>query len=262
MLTNRFIKTAPLALTCCACVLLAGCGEEEEPEAIVQAAPQAPPPPPPPSLTPVSDLMAQYNIDQRVVLEERFAPDSTDAARVAVLQFFDSFARADADGLRGVMNAEDQMELDVLTSDDRFAMATSDIEEIEIRCGFTPNGDEAVVAILKMSDSYQPQLWEFLADEMSQAEFTSGPTPIDVMDNLSGDNWVSSWYQLLEEELAIAMQLDEDLEVPQRDLTNDEGSPETGGGGGGSPNGPGRGRSPQRGTPIAPPSHDPSRPGG
>ena len=124
------------------------------------------------------------------------------------------------------------------------------------------NGDEAVVAILKMSDSYQPQLWEFLADEMSQAEFTSGPTPIDVMDNLSGDNWVSSWYQLLDEELAIAMQLDEELEIPQRDLTNDEGSPQTGGGGGGSPNGPGRGRSPQRGTPIAPPSHDPSRPGG
>lgn len=263
MLTKRLTKTTtlPLLLTCSVGILLTGCGEEEVAPVVQAAAPQAPPPPPPPSLTPISDLMAQYNIDQRVVLEERFAPDTTDAARVAVLQFFDSFARADAGGLRTVMHPQDQEELDVLTSDDRFDDAVADIEEIEVRCGFTPNGDEAVVAILKMTDSYQPQLWEFMADEVSAPEFTSGPSPIDVMDNLSGDNWVSAWYRLLDQELAIAMELDEEVEVPQRDLTNDEGSPSTGSGGR-SPSGPGRGRTPGRGPKIDPPSHDPSMPGG
>ena len=241
-------------------MLLAGCGEDEAPEPIVQAAPQAPPPPPPPSLTPISDLMAQYNIDQRVVLQERFAPDSTDAARVAVLRFFDSFARADADGLRVAMNPEDQMELDALTSGDRFDMAVADIEEIESVAGTRPTATRPWSRSSRCPIPISAALGVPRRRD-GQAEFTSGPTPIDVMDNLSGDNWVSSGTSC-STRARHRVQLDEELEIPQRDLTNDEGSPQTGGGGGGSPNGPGRGRSPQRGTPIAPPSHDPSRPGG
>ncbi|MDP6987283.1 MAG: hypothetical protein QGG74_04485, partial [Phycisphaerales bacterium] len=60
---------------------------------------EPPPPPPkvvkkvqidpgPPPATPIEDLIAQFNIDERVWMDERQAPP-TDQERIGLLKFFD-----------------------------------------------------------------------------------------------------------------------------------------------------------------------------
>ena len=85
---------------------IAGCGSEPAPPPAAPVAKKAPPPPPPappaPKVTPISELMAQYGIDPRVNLSEDLAPDN-DEGRIAVLRFFDGFAKGDAARLTDVL---------------------------------------------------------------------------------------------------------------------------------------------------------------
>jgi hypothetical protein len=241
---------------------LAGCGEEEVAAPIAQN--NAPPPPPKvvvPRVTPISELMVTHGIDPRIEFAEQFAPGN-DAARIAILKFFDSMIKSDSASLGMMLNSQDRNELAALDADGSFEAATAEVNVIQVRSGMTPTGEEAVVAILQTRDSYQPQLWRYDADEYGGATFYSAPTPMNVMDKLSGDNWIQRWYQLLEEELAIAMQLDEEVEAPQRDLSKGSDANISGGAGGNAPGGPGRGRQPNRDRPkVDPPSHDPTAPG-
>lgn len=235
-------------------LVLGGCGGEEEPEPIVQAAPPPPPPPPPaPTVTPVEELMAQYDIDQRIQLAEEFAPDS-DPSRIAVLQFYDAMIRGDVPAMSVMVTGADRDELMAMDADGTFNDAVLEIGMIQLRTGYTPDGQEAVVAILQTYDDYQPQMWSFTADEYGGSEFRSGPTPVNVMEKLSGNDWIGSWYQLLAEELAIAMELDEAIEAPVKDLNKGDNAEISGGTG----TGPGRGRQPNRGPKIDPPSFDPT----
>ena len=239
-------------------LVLGGCAEEEPEPIVKKAAPAPPPPPPPPALTPISDLMAQYNIDQRVELPEQFAPDS-DVSRIAVLQFYDAMVRADVPAISVMLSPEDKNELMSMDADGSFSEAVDEIASIQLRSGYTPMGDEAVVAILQTYDAYQPQLWVFTADDYGGSEFSSEATPVNVMDKLSGNDWIASWYQLLDQELAVAMQLDEEIQAPIRDLNKGDDAQISGGGGGSNPGGPGRGRQPNRDAPkIDPPSFEPS----
>lgn len=239
-------------------LVLGGCAEDEPEPIVKKAAPAPPPPPPPPALTPISELMAQYNIDQRVQLSEEFAPDS-DPSRIAVLQFYDTMVRGDVPAMSVMLSNSDKNELMAMDADGSFAEAVADIGSVQLRCGYTPGGDEAVVAIVQTYEDYQPQLWRFTADEYGSSQFNSGPTPVNVMDKLSGNDWIASWYQLLDQELAVAMQLDEEIQAPIRDLNKGDNAEISGGGGGSNPGGPGRGRQPNRDAPkIDPPSFEPS----
>lgn len=247
----------PVLVALSTSLIIGGCAEEE-PEPIVKAAPPPPPPPPPPpALTAISDLMAQYDIDQRIQLSEEFAPGN-DPSRIAVLQFYDAMVGGDVPAMSVMLSNTDKDELMVMDADGSFADAIAEIGSVQLRCGYTPGGDEAVVAILQTYDDYQPQLWRFTADEYGSSKFSSGPTPVNVMDKLSGNDWISSWYQLLDQELAVAMELDEAIQAPIRDLNKGDDA-EISGGGGSNPGGPGRGRQPNRDAPkIDPPSFEPS----
>ncbi len=247
----------PVLVALSTSLIIGGCAEEETKPIVKAAPPPPPPPPPPPALTPISDLMAQYDIDQRVELPEQFAPDS-DPSRIAVLQFYDAMVRGDVPAMSVMLSFEDKDELMKMDSDGTFGSAVEDIASVQLRSGYNPNGEEAVVAILQTYDSYQPQLWLFTADDYGGSEFSSEATPVNVMDKLSGNDWISSWYQLLDQELAVAMQLDEAIQAPIRDLNKGEDA-EISGGGGSNPGGPGRGRQPNRDAPkIDPPSFEPS----
>ncbi len=249
-----------LLLSAGATLGLAGCdGEEEVAAPIVKKA--APPPARiiAPTVTPVSELMATHGIDERIEMPEQFAP-STDESRIAVLKFFDAMIKGDSTGLGVMLSNTDQTELNELAADGTFEEITSDIGTIQVRTGMTPIGDEAAIAIIQTYEDYQPQLWRLVSDGYGGATFYSAPTPMNVMEKLSGDNWIQRWYQLLEEELAIALKLDEEVKAPQRDLSKGNNA-EISGGSGGSPKGPGRGRQPGRGPVVDPPSHDPSAPG-
>jgi hypothetical protein len=257
-LSNRIVvgSMLPVLVALGTSLVLGGCSEEEVVPIVKKAPPPPPPPPPPPAVTPISDLMAQYNIDQRVDLPEQFAPDS-DPSRIAVLQFYDAMVGGDVPAMSIMLSNTDKNELMDMDADGSFADAIAEIGSVQLRCGYTPGGDEAVVAIVQTYDDYQPQLWRFTADEYGSSKFISGPTPVNVMDKLSGNDWISSWYQLLDQEFAVAMQLDEEIQAPIRDLNKGEDAEISSGGA--NPGGPGRGRQPNRDRPtIDPPSFEPS----
>jgi hypothetical protein len=71
------------------------------------------------------------------------------------------------------------------------------------------------------------------------------------MSKLFGNDWVGRWYELLDEEIAIAMQLDEEVEIPQKNLSNDTNAKVSSGGG--SPSGPGRPKTVPKRPVVEPP---------
>ena len=75
---NRFILTLSALAASSA---LVACGEEPPPVVTAPPPPPKPTAPPPPPVTPISELMAKHDIDQRVNLPEADAP-ATDVERI------------------------------------------------------------------------------------------------------------------------------------------------------------------------------------
>jgi len=206
------------AAVACASLMLVGCGEEEAPP-VVQAPPPAPKavePPPPPKVPSIKELMAQLDIDQRVNLPEERAPE-TEAERVAVLKFFDAFARGNADGLRGMLSSPDQFLLDEMVKTGDFNKATGATSRIDVRCG-REEGHTCTLAVFHVGEGFEPQLWQYNATG-STPEFDAVACPPGIMEKLSGDNWIASWYTVLKLELAKADEPDETPEMPKQDFT-------------------------------------------
>jgi hypothetical protein len=230
--------------------LMVGCSSEAEPEPepVASRAPVVAPPPPPPSaptVTPISELMVQFDIDSRVQLAEANAPD-TDEQRIAVLLFFDSFARGDVSRLSALLSAPDRRELEAMADSDEFSSVTENIFAIDVHSGMSPLGDDVVLGVFMVGEDFQPTLWsyEVTGDPANGgATFDAEPTPPNVISRLHGDNWIQVWYSILGDELARANELDEDIEIPTQDFTDEEdsttGTPSNpggpGGGGGGAP---------------------------
>lgn len=258
-MTSRRTSVSDLFGLACAAltvVALAGCGDSAAPQATVTAPPRrpsAPPPPPGPAITPVAELMAQLGIDKRVSLPENQAPP-TDAQRRAILEFFDGFARGDATAVKTMLSHLDGEELDRLVDSGVWSTATSQIMQIDIQTGRSPDGRDCTLAIFYLDeqaagDEFQPQLWYYTVDAGGAATFDAVESPPDLIDRLSGSDWITAWFAILEEELALAEKPDEEFVVPQKDFT--EQAVAVGGGGGPSspsvaPGGPSRG-------PTAPP---------
>ena len=213
---------------------LPGCGgDEPEPTAVV-VRDYAPPPPPPPQLTPISVLMTQLGIDERVRLPEDKAPD-TDAARRAVLEFFDAFARGDDQVVASMVSTADRLELEALVDSGAWDETTNQITRIDVRTGSDPRDDEytCALAIIYVADTFQPQLWHYSVDDMDGARFDAAPTPPGILDRLSGVDWIAAWFEVLREEEALANKPDDDYRAPQKFYATGSS------GGGGVPEGPG-----------------------
>ena len=251
---NTFsLRSAMLAGATMAALLvvsLGGCSDPPPPPPPPIAV--APPPPPPPPLTPISELMARYNIDPRVSLPEDRAP-GTDPQRIAVLQFFDAFVRGNVSALTPLLSAPDQYQLENLAKDGGFEALAKSIAKCDVRCGSHASND-CTLAVFTIGEEFQPQLWVYTING-STNEFDSVATPLKVLDKLSGSDWIAAWYKILEDELALAQKPDEVIDVPSQDLTqeatDDSSSTPDGGGEPGVPGGmPGK-RKP--GTPIGAP---------
>lgn len=240
-------------------LVAAGCGSNAEPE-VVQAAP-APPPPPPappkPTVTPISELMVELNIDPRVSLAEEHAP-RTNAERRAVLEFFDAIARGNANAMRGMISLADQYELAAMVKSGDWEQIVSKIEMIRVRTGDNSLGQKCAAAVIEVgrgSDmTFQPQMWYYEIRGES-ALFEAAPTPPGIMDRLSGD-WIASWHAVLEEEMLLAEKPDEEIDPFQIEVNDDdEESTSTSTTGSGGP----AGRAPTR-PPITNPVSAPGTP--
>lgn len=271
----RFLETAARGLTCgaiiCVMIGLGGCGEEE----VVQVAPKPrkttpppPPPPPEPTVTPVADLMARYQIDPRVSLPEDQAPDN-DPDRIAVLRFFDGFAKGDAGQLDGLLSGPDAALLQRMEESGGFQEATQGIMAINVQTGrHSINGggsdSNCALALIMVDGEFEAQLWTFEVDgdpAANGARFDSVPASPDIVDHLSGDDWIAAWIEVMEGEWARALEPDEVVEIASTDLSDEEedsaGSP-----GGNAPIGPGGG-APGRKRPTGPVvDPNPQGPGG
>ncbi|MBC02705.1 MAG: hypothetical protein CMJ34_05295 [Phycisphaerae bacterium] len=244
---------------------LGGCGEEE----VVQAppkprktAPAPPPPPPPPSVTPVADLMARYQIDPRVSLPEDQAPDN-DPDRIAVLRFFDGFAKGDAGQVGGLLSGPDAALLERMDQSGSFQEATDGIMAINVQTGSATIGDCAL-ALIMVDGEFEAQLWTFEVDgdpAADGARFDSVPASPDIIEHLSGDDWIAAWIEVMEGEWARALEPDEVVEIASTDLSDEEeesaSSP-----GGNAPIGPGGGAPGRKRHPGPVVDPNPQGPGG
>ncbi len=243
------------------CVALTSCGEDEAPPApIVRVAPPPPPPPPEaPTVKSIAELMAELNIDPKVNLPEDFAPDTTEK-RVAVLLFWNAFAKGDSSYAGSHMSELDHKAIDAIVKNGSWSTTTAQIKSIEVQCEDDDAGF-ATFALVTAGTSEQPLLWDATL-ENDDATFTAFPGPADIMAHLSGENSIESWKKYVNGLFEKYSNLpDEEVEIPQTDVAAADApesqtpSSEGGGGGGGT----GGGGAPMRNKP-GPPVRGPSGP--
>ncbi|MBQ72050.1 MAG: hypothetical protein CMJ67_04000 [Planctomycetaceae bacterium] len=263
----QFLETAVRGLACstiiCVMVGLGGCGSEEEPAPVVKKKPKPAPVvqlPPEPTVTPVADLMAEFQIDPRISLPEDQAPDN-DADRIAVLRFFDGFAKGDAGQLSGLLSGPDAALLQRMDESGSFQEATQGIMAINVQTGSASLGNCAL-ALIMVDGEFEAQLWTYEVDgdpAADGARFDSVPASPDIVEHLSGDDWIAAWIAVMEGEWARATEPDEVIEIASTDLSDEEDSA---GSSGNAPMGPGGG-APGRKRPSGPiVDPNPSGPGG
>jgi hypothetical protein len=250
---KRFVVLGSAATVCCLLSAgLWGCGgSEPAPSARPAArrtAPSTPPPAPRATARTISQLMAELGIDERVRLPAELAP-ADEPARIAVLEFFDAFARGDDKALGSMLSGLDRAELEELVASGAWAETTAQISRIDVQTGQSPDGQDCALAVFYVSGDFQPQLWYYRV-EADTAVFDAVAAPPNLIDRLGGSDWIAAWFEILEEELALADKPDEDYVVPQQDYT--EPKEATSRGSSGPTGNPSRPTSPSR----------PSAPGG
>ncbi len=257
------IGIATVGLASMIVVGLTGCGGDEPEPAAMVARNYTPPPPPPPKLTPISELMTQLGIDERVRLPEDRAPDN-DEARRAVLEFFDAIARGDDRALASMVSTTDRLELEALVESGAWRETTASISRIDVQTGFDPQDASytCALAVMYVDDTFQPQLWHYGFDDMDGARFDAAPTPPGIMDRLSGTDWIAAWFDVLAQELALANKPDEDYRVAQTIYASGIGGSGVSQGPGAEPDGPGLPGGPgMPGRRDPPPKRKPPGPG-
>ena len=212
---------------------LPGCGEEEPPPpppAPVKAPP--PPPPPAPTVTPVSQLMKELGISDKIRLPEDKAP-ATDPERVAVLKFFDAFAKGQPDGIKSALAAEDAAVLEAMKDGGAMDKACAAITRIDLQ---TTNreGKSYVMAVYRVGGEVEAQLWSFTAKgegkKVTSQSFASYVQPVDIMGKISGSNLVNDWIKVVEADRKVATEPDETLKPVARVQQQEKAEESSGGG--------------------------------
>ncbi len=240
---------------------LSGCEQEPEPEVVVAPPPKPPPPPPPPAVPSIAQLMKELGISDKIRLPEEKAP-ATEVQRVAVLKFFDGFAKGTPDAIKGAMGEEDRVVLDLMQKSGELGKAIGTIDRIDLTTA-SVEGKMYVMAVYRTGPSFQPQLWQFKVDgegrKIDSQTFDSYIQPLDVMNKISGANLIAEWIKLVAAERKLAEVPDETFRPPAR-VQAEEKSEEPQAGGGSAPSGP-IGAPPMRNRPTGPPLKPPG-PGG
>lgn len=258
-------RAAALAGTAAALLLapLTGCGQEEEaPVAVAPPPPPPPPPPPAPTVTPVAELMKELGISDKIRLPEDKAP-GTDAERVAVLRFFDGFAKSQPDAIRAAMSAEDAAVLDTMKSGGEFARACEPVKRIDLVTGKTAAGAAYALAVYRAGAQVEGQLWTFKVTgegrTVASQVFTSVYQPVEIMGKVSGKELAQAWGEIADAERKVATEPDEVLKPVAR-VQEQEKAEQSGGSG--EEQGP-IGAPPMRNKPppggIDPPRHRPGK---
>jgi hypothetical protein len=168
------------------------------------------------------------------------APNTTEK-RVAVLKFWDAFAKSDSDYLGQHMTKLDGNVLAGLIKNGTWATTTAKITAIEVQCKDDGEGF-ATFGLVTSNGTEQPMLWDATISS-DEASFTAFPGTPDIMAHLSGEDSIGAWKTYIDGLFEKYSNLpDEEIETPQADLQLAESDdPASGGGGGETPATPGPG---------------------
>ncbi len=235
--------TVRFALASTICILvsvgLAACGEGEEAAPAPVARYEPPPPPPPPpevSVKSIDELMKELGIDSRVSLPEHLAPDTTEK-RIAVLKFWDAFAKGDDIYLSARMSDLDRKVLAAMTKGQEWKATTASITSIDVQCK-DEDGGFATFGLVTSGAVEQAMLWDAVQTG-DEASFTAFPGTQDIIAHLSGADSIESWKTYINGLFdKYANMPDEVVEIPQSDVQLAEGSPAEGDGSGDTPSAP------------------------
>ncbi len=226
------------ALSASVCIIasaaLISCGEEEAPPPpIVRAEPPPPPPPPEPTVKSIAELMTEYDIDSRIDLPETLAPD-TNEKRIAVLKFWNAFAKGDDQYASGRMAELDRKVLNDLVKSGSWKTTTGAITSIEVQCK-DDEGGFATFGLITAGGAEQAMLWDAVQSG-DDSVFTAFPGTHDILAHLSGEDSIGSWKIYINGLFEKYSNLpDEQVEIPQSDVQLAEGSDSGVGGGGETP---------------------------
>lgn len=263
MMNRRFSRTTLAGLAIAAIALsgatLSGCEEPPPPPPPVVQKNTTPPPPP---VTPVSQLMAEMNIDTRIDLPENHAPQ-TDTQRRAVLSFVDAFVKNDTANLKSMLDPQDQAMLTAMIDAGDWKSTIDAVERVDVRTqsGVGPLGQLAVMAVFWVRNApLQPTLW-YLNENGPVTSFESAPSPPNILDRISGEGLIVEWHRIIELEKELADAPDEELKMQQifldeADTQEQRNRDRPGGPTPPNPGGPNPGPSPGPGSPS------PGSPGG
>lgn len=259
-----FRALAPLAslslLGGVAAASLLGCGEDPPPPAPPpRVVIEEPPPPPEPTVTSIAELKERLGISDKVELSEDDAPD-TDEARIAVLKFYDAFAKGDAAAARALLDPVEAPVLDAMVADGSWKAATDDLDAIEVKTGVSPAQEPCALGLFAFVEGDdEAALWTYTASG-SSAGFTAVMTPPDVMTKLDMADPIASWYSLIEQFIARAEEPDVKIELTSEDLTV-AGRPADSDDGGSEDSGAPMGAPPMRRPPVDTPINPGRGPG-
>ena len=183
------LLAAPLLLA--GLTFSAGCGEE---------APPPPPPPPPtvvkpkkPQARPVTDLLVDLDIDDRIHMDEASAHRS-EAVRAAALLFVNAMLQDDRTLAKQLSGTDSSVE--GMLSNPGFADARMQVEHVDIEFGRI-FGDDAMLVIWEFPEHLSAQMWA-IGGPVSSGEasffwpaYTNEFTKAGEADVSDTDNW--SW---------------------------------------------------------------------
>ena len=199
---KTLILAAMLASVSCFGV---GCGSGDEqvenPQQVVRTKPKAKPRPKAKTIT---ELQSSLSIDGRILLDELDAPRD-EAARIAILQFFNAILNTDVSTLQGMLAINDQIELGVMM-DSGLDAYMQNISLVQLQTGSSPEGQSCVLALFEIGLNYQVQMW-YYQNSGSGFTFESGSTRPNLVGSLSG-NWITNYFELLDKQIEIANQAD------------------------------------------------------
>ena len=116
-----------------------------------------------------------------------------------------------------MLSRVDERELVQLVDSGTWEKTTSQITRIEVSTA-DHDGQTVAYGMFHMGYDYQPQLWYYSIDD-EEATFDAVATPPGIIDRLSGADWITAWFNLLEQELALADQPDEEFAPPQKNYS-------------------------------------------
>ncbi|MDP7070997.1 MAG: hypothetical protein QF561_06585 [Phycisphaerales bacterium] len=234
---RRFRPECAHVMLCAAlCLGLTACGGDPPPEKKTKApkvVDQGPPP-----ARPVAELIAELGIDDRVWMDDLLAPSTTEQ-RIAVLTFFDGFARGDADRIRPFLADLEQEELATLDANGQLAQLAREIEGIEIMSGATHDGQPAVLGLYEFAGHIEGQMWEVQGGGVGYV-LQAAPLPPGLSHRL-GATPFEDWYAAVAAEEQMRDAPDLGVERARAVAAADDPDADVGGGGssGGGPKGPG-----------------------